>query len=376
MASAHTSKRERSALRRRLRRGFEPRPALRIPGLDGRCPIGDTVDPADGVPGGPGRGGPGHGGAGRGGPGQAGLGDGGSSRERQGDADLGREEEAERLFEIMLSLAGAGNAIDLRIARLAAWVKTRDPAKCGYSSHTALFRQHIAWSNSWLRSLVRLVESDLPAIQAAVCLGLIPLSTAIKAPGHVDPEEQAWWLERAQRGDKGLASNPRGRSQDTSPRTVRTVDLEGEDLRAIHGARQLSRLVSGHPLSNADSDYYVLDCWAKRVDGKQLLSHARRSPPPPPKRTTPEWCGGCQRADQRQGAAGAAVQLPAQGSGGGCRVELAVRPAASRREGQVVSIRQGIAFFQHRRAPNRNTMTQRWCGWRHPDRRSASGKPP
>ena len=310
MASAHTSKRERSALRRRLRRGFEPRSALRIPGLDGRGPVGDAVDPADGVPGGPGRGGPGQaglgdgspgrGGPGRGGPGQAGPSNGGSSRKRQGDdglareegeGGLGREEEAERLLEVMLALAGAGNAIDLRIARLAAWVKTQDPAECGYSSHTALFRQHIAWSNSWLRSLVRLVESDLPAIQAAVCLGLIPLSTAIKAPGHVDPEEQAWWLERAQRGDKGLASNPRGRSQDTNPRTVRTVDLEGEDLRAIHGARQLSRLVSGHPLSNADSDYYVLDCWAKRVDGKQLLSQARRAPPPPPRRTTPEWCG-------------------------------------------------------------------------------------
>ncbi len=271
MASTHTSKRERSALRRRQRRGFEPRLEGRIPGLDGRGKVGDAVDPTDGVPGGPEHSSPGRGG--------------------QGDDGLGREEEAERLLEIMLSLAGAGNAIDLRIARLAAWIKTADPADCGYSSHTALFRQHVGWSNSWLRSLIRLVESDLTAVQAAVCLGRIPLSTAIKASGRVDPEEQAWWLEHAQRDDKALLSDSPPRSQDRSPRAMRTEDLEGSDLKAIHGARQLARLVSGHPLSNADADHYVLECWMKRVDGKGLVARARRSPPPPPKRTPPLWCG-------------------------------------------------------------------------------------
>ncbi len=286
MASTRTSKRERSALRRRQRRGLEPRLERRVPGLDGRGKVGDAVDPADGAPGGPGRGGQGDGGSSRGG-----KGDDGSSRGGQGDDGLAREEEAERLLEIMLTLANAGNAIDLRIARLAAWIKTADPADCGYSSHTALFHQHVAWSDSWLRSLIRLVESDLTAVQAAVCLGRIPLSLAIKAPGSVDPEQQAWWLEHAQRGDKGLLPSPRCRSRGTNPRTVRTEDLERADLDAIHGARQLARLVSGHPLSNADADHYVLECWMKRVDGKGLVARARRSPPPPPKRTPPLWCG-------------------------------------------------------------------------------------
>ncbi len=282
MARTHTSKRERSALRRRQRRGLEPRLERRIPGLDGRGQVDGAVDPADGVPGGLGRGGPGNDGSSPGG-----LGKDGSSPGELGHGGLGREEEAERLLEIMLALAGAGNAIDLRIARLAAWIKTADPADCGYSSHTALFNQHVAWSNSWLRSLIRLVESDLTAVQAAVCLGRISLSTALKAPGRVDPEEQAWWLEHAQRGDKALLSEPRGRNRDTSPRTMRTVDLEGDDLRVIHGARQLARLVSGHPLSNADADYYVVDCWARRADGKHLLSRARKPPPRRPSARPP-----------------------------------------------------------------------------------------
>ncbi len=189
----------------------------------------------------------------------------------------------------MLSLARAGNAIDLRIARLAAWVKTRDPAEWGYSSHTALFRQHLPWGDSWLRGLVRLVESDLHLVKRAVCLGLIPVSKAVKAVGALDADQQEWWLEGTRRGDAGMCPLPRPRGRQPAG-TVRTLDLEGEQLRAIHDARQLARLLVGQPLSDPDADHFVRDCWGRRADARELLTKARRSPPPPPQRSPPEWC--------------------------------------------------------------------------------------
>ncbi len=190
----------------------------------------------------------------------------------------------------MLALVQASNAVTLRVARLAAWIKTRDPAELGYSSHGALFRQHVTWSDSRLRALIRLVESDLHAVKAAACLGLLPITTAAKGVGAVDPDQQGWWLEGGRRGDRGMLPTPRRRGPGVGPKVVRTVDLEGAELRAIHGARQLARLLAGQPLSEPVADRLVLDCWWRRADGKDLLRRARRSPPPPPQRSPPSWC--------------------------------------------------------------------------------------
>ncbi len=191
----------------------------------------------------------------------------------------------------MLELVGAGNAIDLRIARLAAWIKCRDPADCGYATHTAIFREHIGWGDSWLRALVRLVECDLPAIQAAVCLGHIPLSAAVRAPGLVQPSQQASWLHAALEG--GLAGLPRPRRWVRAPPAgrVRWAGLERSELSDVHQARDLARLVAGEPLSDPAADSFVLDCWRCRVDGARLIARARLDPPPPPLRTPPRWCG-------------------------------------------------------------------------------------
>jgi len=188
----------------------------------------------------------------------------------------------------MLELAGAGNAIDLRIARLAAWVKCQDPADCGYASHTAIFREHIGWQDSWLQALVRLAECDLPLIQAAVCRGKLPLSVAVWAPGLVDPSEQSAWLQCALEGDLGLLPRPMRRPKAPPSGSTRVVHLERADLGHIHQARELARLLSGKPLSDPAADNFVLDCWRRGVNGKALIAHAKLDPPA---RTPPSWCG-------------------------------------------------------------------------------------
>jgi hypothetical protein len=191
----------------------------------------------------------------------------------------------------MLELLGAGNAIDLRIARLAAWIRCQDPADCGYASHGAIFREHIGWGDSWLRALIRLVECDLPLIQAAVCVGKLPLSAAVRAPGLVEPSEQSAWLQCALEGDLHLLPRPKRREPTPPAGVVRTVQLDQTELADIHRARQLARLVAGQPLSDASADRFVLDCWRGGVKGAQLVAAARLDPPVPPERTPPNWCG-------------------------------------------------------------------------------------
>jgi hypothetical protein len=202
-----------------------------------------------------------------------------------------RQEAADRLFEVLLDLLGAGNAIDLRIARIAAWIRCQDPADCGYASHGAIFREHIGWGDSWLRALVRLVQSDLPLIQSAVCRGRLPPSVAVRAPGLVEPSEQSAWLQGALEGDLHRLPRPQRRRAAASPEVVRTVQLDQAELADIHRARQLARLVAGQPLSDPAADRFVLDCWRRGVDGAQLVAAARLDPPVPPERTPSSWCG-------------------------------------------------------------------------------------
>ena len=176
---------------------------------------------------------------------------------------------ADRLLDVLLDLLGAGNAIDLRIARIAAWIKCQDPAGCGYVSHSAIFREHIGWGDSWLRQLVRLVESDLSLIQAAVCVGKLPLSVAVRAPGLVEPSEQSAWLQCALDGDLHLLPRPPRRQLAARPGIVRTVQLDEAEMADIHQVRQLARLAAGKPLSDACADRFVLDCWRRGVNGPQ-----------------------------------------------------------------------------------------------------------
>ncbi len=265
MANRQSAKRALAARRRRLRRGVATDHPGLVPGLDGRR----VADEA------------------RGGGGKAEI-----RCEGLGADPLHRQEDAVRLLDTMRGLATSGNAIDLRLARLCAWVKTRDPAELGYGSHRSIFREHCPWADSWLRALIRLVQSDLSEVKAAACLGSIPITVAAKAPGSIDADQQDWWLERVQRGERASLPGPRGKTDRTEARTVRWVDLGREKMRVIHDARQLSRLVYGLPLSNAQADRRILDDFGRQADGAGLVRKGRQSPPPPPKSSPPLWCDG------------------------------------------------------------------------------------
>ncbi len=201
-----------------------------------------------------------------------------------------RQAEAEALLGTMADLSEAGNALMLRIARLCAWIKTADPADCGYPSHRSLFRECVGIGDSWLRDLIRLVESDLTLVLAAVCRNKIPMSVAVLAPGAIDTNDQSVWLGWAMAGGRrGQPRRPVGRR--SRPATVRKVSLERSELRDIHRARDLARLLAGRPIANPVADAFILDSWRDGVPGDRLIARAKEDPPVPPERKPPEWCG-------------------------------------------------------------------------------------
>jgi len=182
----------------------------------------------------------------------------------------------------MASLARAGRALDLRVARLIAWFERTDLERLGYSSLTAFCRERVGWGGTWQRQLVRLVESDLGLVKRAVSHGF-PLTLAVLAPGHVQPEEQAAWLLAALRG-RVEVPQPRRRPGDTSK-----VMIEGRRARRVHAARDLARLVVGCPMSDAAADAFVLECWREQRPGDEILAEARETPQSPHHDPVPEW---------------------------------------------------------------------------------------
>jgi len=196
----------------------------------------------------------------------------------------GRRVVADVLLDEMIVLGKAGAALDLRLARMLGWFKRQDLAPIGYSSHLAFCRERVEWRDTWIRQLVRLVESDLEVVKAAVCRGGLPLSVAVLAPGKVEAEEQAVWLLAALRGEVVPE-----RSQCAPPR--KKVVLEGRAARVVHRARDLSRLVTGQPLSDGAADDFTLECWREQVPGEQLLDEARETPPVQEHPPLPPWGG-------------------------------------------------------------------------------------
>jgi hypothetical protein len=173
------------------------------------------------------------------------------------------------LLDEMIVLAKAGAALDLRLARMLAWVKRQDLAPIGYSSYTAFCRERVEWRISWLRQLIRLVESDLELVKAAVCRGGLQLTTAVRALRKIAPDEQELWLLAALRGEV-FPELPR------RPPSPKRVVLEGRAARRVHRSRDLARLVVGQPLSNAASKSR---CWRRtcgRLRKRQILSPCRQ----------------------------------------------------------------------------------------------------
>jgi len=196
----------------------------------------------------------------------------------------GRRAVADVLLDEMVVLGKAGAALDLRLARMLGWFKRQDLAPIGYSSHLAFCRERVEWRDTWIRQLVRLVESDLELVKAAVCRGGLPPSVAVLAPGKIEADEQTLWLLAALRGEVVPE-----RVRRAPPR--KKVVLEGRAARVVHRARDLSRLVTGQPLSDAVADDFILECWREQVPGEQILAEAREKPSVPEHPPVPPWCG-------------------------------------------------------------------------------------
>jgi len=170
------------------------------------------------------------------------------------------------VLDLIVGLARQEGALALRLGMVLAWAKRQDPTVLGYPSFTAFCREHVEWSDSWLRDVVRLVESPLDLVKAAVCRDLLPLRVAVTAPGRVQPDEQAAWL-----------------FDPTTPRPEQAMldRFEGDDAAVIHRARRLARLCLGRTASLREVDEFVIRCWSDRIPGEAVLAAAREHPERP-----------------------------------------------------------------------------------------------
>jgi hypothetical protein len=182
----------------------------------------------------------------------------------------------------MMELVDAGQALDLRLARLLAWFKKQDLAPLGVPSYTAFCAERIEWKSTWLRQLVRLASSDLPCVKAAVCLGALPMTVAVLAPSQTDAQDEAYWLIRALDGQVRPVRRMR--------EAVQKVTLERAEAKTVHRARQLARLCMGRPVSDEVADRFVLSAFRQQRDGAEILAEARETPPAPDQSLLQSWC--------------------------------------------------------------------------------------
>ena len=180
----------------------------------------------------------------------------------------------ELLQQLQLVIAG-GQALDLRLARLLAVIKTMDLVGIGFSSYTAFVKERIEWGGTWLRQLVRLASSDLPLVKQAVALGRIPLSKAVQAPGKVAPEDQLAWL-LGMLPDADLAGEAGSSKPDPEP-----APIAGSVLDTVLEARRLARLCLGKAVSDAQADSFVLQNWRQKRRGADIISEGRVRPDAP-----------------------------------------------------------------------------------------------
>jgi hypothetical protein len=184
-------------------------------------------------------------------------------------------------MEVVESLAAhakAGGALDLRAGRLIAWFKREDLRSLGYASYRVFAAEHVDWHDSWMRAIVRLVESPLELVKGAVCAGRLSMRRAVEAPAETTVEDEARWLAEA----IGTRAKPR-RRQAPAPE----VDLSGEDMATVHAARELARIHLGYQADDASADRHILAAW-RRHDPEATRREALTPGPAP--EPLPPWC--------------------------------------------------------------------------------------
>ncbi len=203
------------------------------------------------------------------------------------DATLAAAATEARAWDLVAEIGDlltAAPALQLRLARHAAWFKRRDLLALGYTSWAAFARARLDLNDSWSRDLVRLAESDLPLVKAAVSAGALPLRDAVKAPGVAEGRESAWLLAVYERQLLGPSNPPR-----PAPAPVR--ELDPSEQRLLAAARDRVRLLRGVPLGDHAADRQLLDWYWSRETSETLLAAARQVPAPPDHQPLPPWPG-------------------------------------------------------------------------------------
>src|SRR5690606_5169692 len=114
--------------------------------------------------------------------------------------------------------------------------------------------ERVDWGSSWVRAIVRLVESPLDDVKAAAAAGRVPLRVAVTAPGRVQVHQQAEWLA----GGAAEAPSPVG------PRS----SFHADDAEIVAEARELAQVCLGGEAPITRVDAYILRHWRERVPGK------------------------------------------------------------------------------------------------------------
>ncbi|MFZ5481436.1 MAG: HNH endonuclease signature motif containing protein [Myxococcota bacterium] len=173
-----------------------------------------------------------------------------------------------QLVEDLCTHARAGTALDLRAALVISWFKRQDLRPLGYASYRVFAAQHVDWGDSWMRDLVRLVESPLERVKAAACRGEVPLREAVRAPSETDVENEEAWLASHEPACGKRAPRP-------------GVNLSGDALETIHAARERARIYMGGHADDAAADRYILREW-RRGDPEATRREAMAPRPAPP----------------------------------------------------------------------------------------------
>jgi hypothetical protein len=174
------------------------------------------------------------------------------------------------------ALAAGAPALDLRVARVLAWLRTQDLASLGYSGWLSFTAEHVDWKEGWLRSLVRLVRSGLSVVLQAVCSGRLPLSIAVGAPSACPVDAQEDWIREAL---AGRVAGPRRRPSGASS----TIEPDPVDTLAIWHARNRVRLLEGLPLGDREAgDRLLAWWWADRAPAELIAVALAPAPRPRP----------------------------------------------------------------------------------------------
>lgn len=179
------------------------------------------------------------------------------------------------------TLVHALPALDLRLARILAWLRGQDLASLGVPGWTAFLRERVDWGESWVRDMMRLVRSGLLVVVRAACEGRVALSLAAKAPGWCPPDAQEAWVEAAIAGT--LPPRPRAKPRGASF----TIEPDDPDALVVWHARRKARLLTGLPLSDREADARMLAWW--REERGDLVEEALAPAPRPVATPWVEW---------------------------------------------------------------------------------------